>query len=200
MGPHEGSGSCKAPIHQTHRAHQRALAFCYNPLKPNFLHHHPSLLYRGSKWKLSIPLQTQGHTAGPPNPAAFLEQGSLSVTPHDHHPSTGLHKKQLSHEEGLVQHPHPPQGAPGRRKTGPSAPHLLMAISIWASVTLSSLLRFRTTPSMSSKGRCWTTLARALDGGSSSGSAGKAELSSREGLPLPSTTLSNSPRKRPGPP
>lgn len=47
--------------------------------------------------------------------------------------------------------------------------HLLMAVSIWESVTLSSLLRFRTTPSMSSNGRCWTTLAKALDGGSSSG-------------------------------
>lgn len=79
----------------------------------------------------------------------------------------------------LAQQSHPVEGASGRERdlttTRPSA-HLLMAVSIWESVTLSSLLRFRTTPSMSSNGRCWTTLARALDGGSSSGTGARAEL------------------------
>lgn len=46
------------------------------------------------------------------------------------------------------------------------------------------------TPSMSSNGRCWTTLASALDGGSSSGTGGKTGLSfARQAPPL----LSSSP-------
>ena len=128
------------------------------------------------------------------SPRASLEQSSLCVS---HIQPWARHRK--GSKDGWTEQAWGP--GPSDTKSNPAIPpsgrgfwdterdltttclsaHLLMAVSIWESVTLSSLLRFRTTPSMSSNGRCWTTLARALDGGSSSGTGAGAELRGQMG-------------------